>query len=820
MMLKGLRHVRNVLQRGGSHLAQIRGATGQPQGICQELSLLQLSRRQVMQLQAEYKAIVGLIARSLQLTPKEVRLMHLRSLSTAAKPPTPTEGNSEKSSKNGSKTEDGSSEEKQKQAVPAEGSEKGSKASQDEDPTSPSPSPSSSTGESGEDPNKNSNENDEKMRSVLTKAVLWLFTIYMFVAFFSLLITPRSERPEGSTRYVSWNEFVHHMLAVGEVKELIIRPDMEMVTIILHEDAVIKGRKVSSTIFHMAVADANKFEEKLREVEKRLGIKDGVPVTYDRQTDTTGRILMLLLVCALLVSIATRMKSIKSPLSMDSFNQMGRAKFTLVDPFDGGRGVLFRDVAGLSEAKQEVKEFVDYLKSPEKYQRLGAKVPRGALLLGPPGCGKTLLAKAVATEAQVPFLSMNGSEFIEMIGGLGAARVRDLFKEGKKRAPCIIYIDEIDAIGRQRSGTDSMGQGSSGESEQTLNQLLVEMDGMATKEGVLMLASTNRADILDKALLRPGRFDRHILIDLPTLAERKEIFEKHLSSVKLESPPTTFSQRLARLTPGFSGADIANVCNEAALHAARNTQKEVNSKNLEYAVERLVGGTEKRSHALSLAERKVIAYHESGHALVGWMLPNSDILLKVTIVPRTSLALGFAQYTPSEQHLYSKEELFDKMCMALGGRAAENLIFNRITTGAQNDLEKVTKIAYSQIKKFGMNETLGPIYVRDADETEGGGAMGGGGKKPFSRAMESMIDNEARHVVARAYQTTEGILALHRGKLEKLAEALLEKETLDYDQVVELIGPPPYDLGKRQVDGVEFEQSLKNLGRDTDATKA
>ncbi|XP_016937197.2 mitochondrial inner membrane m-AAA protease component paraplegin [Drosophila suzukii] len=820
MMLKGLRHVRNVLQRGGSQLAQIRGTTGQPQRICQKLSLLQLSRRQVMQLQTEYKAIVGLIARSLQLTPKEVRLMHLRSLSTAGKPPAPTEGKAEKSTKDGSKNEDDSSKEKQKQAVAAESSEKSSKASQDEGSSSPNPSPSSSTGEPGEDPNKNSNENDEKMRSVLTKAVLWLFTIYMFVAFFSLLITPRSERPEGSTRYVSWNEFVHHMLAVGEVKELIIRPDMEMVTIILHEGAVIKGRKVSSTIFHMAVADANKFEEKLREVEKRLGIKDGVPVTYDRQTDTTGRILMLLLVCALLVSIATRMKSIKSPLSMDSFNQMGRAKFTLVDPFDGGRGVLFRDVAGLSEAKQEVKEFVDYLKSPEKYQRLGAKVPRGALLLGPPGCGKTLLAKAVATEAQVPFLSMNGSEFIEMIGGLGAARVRDLFKEGKKRAPCIIYIDEIDAIGRQRSGTESMGQGSSGESEQTLNQLLVEMDGMATKEGVLMLASTNRADILDKALLRPGRFDRHILIDLPTLAERKEIFEKHLSSVKLESPPTTFSQRLARLTPGFSGADIANVCNEAALHAARNTQKEVSSKNLEYAVERLVGGTEKRSHALSLAERKVIAYHESGHALVGWMLPNSDILLKVTIVPRTSLALGFAQYTPSEQHLYSKEELFDKMCMALGGRAAENLIFNRITTGAQNDLEKVTKIAYSQIKKFGMNETLGPIYVRDADETEGGGAMGSGGKKPFSRAMESMIDNEARHVVASAYQTTEGILALHRDKLEKLAEALLEKETLDYDQVVELIGPPPYDLGKRQVDGVDFEQSLKNLGSDTDATKA
>lgn len=823
-MLKGLRHVRQVLQRGRHQLAQIRGASEicPPPGTSRgELSFLPLSRRQVLQLQAEYKAIVGVIARSLQLTPREVRLMHLRCMSS----------NSGKSSKDGAKESSDKAKsgeeglDKQPEKASSDSSKKSSKDAGEQPPSTASSSSdptSSSASDPAEDPNKNNNENEEKMRSVLTKAVLWLFTIYMFVAFFSLLITPRSERPEGSTRYVSWNEFVHHMLAVGEVKELIIRPDMEMVTIILHEGAVIKGRKVSSNIFHMAVADANKFEEKLREVEKRLGIKDGVPVTYDRQTDTTGRILMLLLICALLMSIATRMKSIKSPLSMDSFNQMGRAKFTLVDPFDGGRGVLFRDVAGLSEAKQEVKEFVDYLKSPEKYQRLGAKVPRGALLLGPPGCGKTLLAKAVATEAQVPFLSMNGSEFIEMIGGLGAARVRDLFKEGKKRAPCIIYIDEIDAIGRQRSGTESMGQGSSGESEQTLNQLLVEMDGMATKEGVLMLASTNRADILDKALLRPGRFDRHILIDLPTLQERKEIFEKHLSSVKLEQPPETFSQRLARLTPGFSGADIANVCNEAALHAARNTQKEVSSKNLEYAVERLVGGTEKRSHALSLAERKVIAYHESGHALVGWMLPNSDILLKVTIVPRTSLALGFAQYTPSEQHLYSKEELFDKMCMALGGRAAENLIFNRITTGAQNDLEKVTKIAYAQIKKFGMNPSLGPIYVRDADETEGGGSLGaGGGKKPFSRAMESMIDNEARNVVATAYQATELILTENRDKLEKLAEALLEKETLDYDEVVELIGPPPHDIGKRQVDSVEFEQSLKNLGSaDTDNPKA
>ncbi|KAJ6640139.1 Paraplegin [Pseudolycoriella hygida] len=717
---------------------------------------LKCGRTQRKQLSKEYAAVVNLVRRSYDFPPVVSRGFHTSSVYFKEPPKPNSSDNSQKSSSNDN------------------------------------------------DKDKKEDEANNKVLSVVTKAVLWIGTIYIFVSMFTTSL-PNKNRPETSTRYVSWHEFVHHMLAVGEVRELIIRPDMEIVTILLYDGAVIKGKQYHSTVFHMAVADTTKFETKLRDIEKRLGIRDGVTITYDRHSDVAARIVITLMMAALLFSIFSRMKGMKSPISMDSFTKLGRAKFTLIEPLEGGIGVYFKDVAGLQEAKQEVMEFVDYLKCPEKYQRLGAKVPRGALLLGPPGCGKTLLAKAVATESHVPFLSMNGSEFIEMIGGLGAARVRDLFKEAKQRAPCIIYIDEIDAIGRQRSGVGGGQQFSSGESEQTLNQLLVEMDGMSSKQGVLMLASTNRADVLDNALLRPGRFDRHITIDLPTLSERKEIFEKHLTGITLEKPPSTYSHRLAILTPGFSGADIANVCNESALHAARTNEKSVKAKNLEYAVERLVGGTEKRSHALSTGERRVIAYHESGHALVGWLLPHSDVLQKVTIVPRTSLALGFAQYTPSEQNLYTKEQLEDKICMALGGRAAENITFNRITTGAQNDLEKVTKIAYAQVSKYGMNERIGPMYVPDEAE------QNYSGEKPFSKALGNIIDEEARKVISDAYSKTEATLIENRDKLIKLAEALLERETLNYDEVVELIGPPKYESAKRKIDPMEFEDSLKKL---------
>ena len=490
----------------------------------------------------------------------------------------------------------------------------------------------------------------------------------------------------------------------------------------------------------------------------------------------------LLIIGLMILFIRVITKNVRMDMSsMNPMSKMQKANFTLIDPMiKKGKGTKFSDVAGLKEPKVEVLEFVDYLKSPDRYIELGAKPPKGAILFGPPGCGKTMLAKAVANEANVPFLSMNGSEFIEMIGGVGASRVRSLFAEARKIAPSIIYIDEIDAIGRKRSegGGGGAGGGGNQEGEQTLNQLLVEMDGMSSTSNVILLASTNRADVLDKALLRPGRFDRHITIDLPTLIERKEIVEKHLEGVVLEKPANTYSDRLAQLTPGFSGADLANLVNESALHAARDLQKTIKQENLEYAIERVIAGPEKKTKMLSAHERTVVAYHESGHALVGWMLKHTDALLKVTIIPRTSAALGFAQYTPQDKKLFSPEELSDRMCMALGGRVAESLTFNKITTGAQNDLERVTKMAYAQVREFGFSKEVGLVSFD----------LSGGGKKPYSKKLAHTIDLETRKIIAEAYKRTEEILFENVDKLELLAQKLLEVETLNYADVVALIG--------------------------------
>jgi cell division protease FtsH len=446
--------------------------------------------------------------------------------------------------------------------------------------------------------------------------------------------------------------------------------------------------------------------------------------------------------------------------------------------------ITFADVAGLDEAKVEVMEIVDFLKNPKKYTALGGKIPKGALLIGPPGTGKTLLAKAMAGEAQVPFFSMSGSDFVELFVGVGASRVRDLFKQAREKAPCIIFIDEIDAIGRARGKNVMM---SNDERESTLNQLLVEMDGFGTDTGIIVLAATNRPDVLDTALLRPGRFDRQISIDKPDLKGREAIFKVHLKPIKISK--TLDIHKLAEQTPGFAGADIANVCNEAALIAARKGKDAVEMEDFQDAVDRVIGGLEKKSKIILPEEKKIIAYHEAGHAICGWYLEHAYPLLKVTIVPRGTAALGYAQYTPKEQYLYNTDQLMDQVCMTLGGRASEEIFFNKISTGAQNDLQQITRIAYAMVTVYGMNDKVGNVSFYDPQQENAF-------TKPYSEETSKIIDEEVRKLIDEAYERTKALLQEKKPQVEKLAEALLEREVLFQSDVEALIGKRPYEEKK------------------------
>merc|ERR1719436_2045998 len=446
--------------------------------------------------------------------------------------------------------------------------------------------------------------------------------------------------------------------------------------------------------------------------------------------------------------------------------------------------VAFKDVAGCEEAKIEIMEFVNFLKNPGQYTDLGAKIPKGAILTGPPGTGKTLIAKATAGEANVPFLSVSGSEFLEMFVGVGPARVRDMFSTARKNAPCILFVDEIDAVGRKRGGRNIGGQS---EAENTLNQLLVEMDGFNTGQtNVIVLAATNRMDILDSALLRPGRFDRQIYVPAPDIKGRASIFKVHLDGLKTDVDKQELARKLSALTPGFTGADVANVCNEAALIAARDLSESIIHKHFEAAIERVVAGLEKKTNVLQPEEKKTVAYHEAGHAVVGWFLEHADPLLKVSIIPRGK-GLGYAQYLPKEQYLYSTEQLFDRMCMTLGGRASQKVFFNRITTGAQDDLQKVTKSAYAQITQFGMNDRVGNVSFEKPQQ----GEMVI--DKPYSEATAQMIDEEAQKTIKTAMERTLALLTEHRDDVIKVAEKLLEKEVLNRDDMLELLGPRPFE---------------------------
>lgn len=531
--------------------------------------------------------------------------------------------------------------------------------------------------------------------------------------------------------------------------------------------------------YSMAIGSIESFERRLDDAQKNMPPADRIDVLYTKTNNwfwtMVSWVLPFFLLFLFWQYLLRRSGAAAGDNSIFSF---GKSHATVVDKGTKSK-ITFEDVAGLEEAEQEVKEVVDFLKSPETFTRLGAKIPKGVILVGPPGTGKTLLAKAVAGEADVPFFSMSGSEFVEMFVGVGASRVRDLFKQAKEKAPSIVFIDEIDAIGRSR-GKNAFYTGSNDERESTLNQLLKEMDGFESNSGVIVLAATNRADMLDPALLRPGRFDRHIYLELPNRNEREEIFKVHLKPLQLEAAlDLSF---LASQTPGFSGADIANVCNEAALIAARKKKEKVSRDDFMDAIDRIVAGLEKKSKVITLAEKKIIAYHESGHALVSWLLQHVDPLVKVSIIPRGK-TLGASWYLPEEKQLRTKAEFEEHLCAALGGRAAEEIVFGEPTSGALDDLEKVTREAYMMVAYFGFNAKIGNISFYDST-----GQRDMGFVKPYSEETGKLIDEEVRKLVNQAYENTKDLLLQHKEALDKLAAFLLQKETIYKEDLESVLG--------------------------------
>jgi AFG3 family protein len=599
----------------------------------------------------------------------------------------------------------------------------------------------------------------------------------------------------------SEQEFRANMLEKGDVSKLVLVTNKKIVRVYIKKDSLEKpyykdklGKnlpiaKTDGPHFEFPVNNMDEFEKRLNDFfSKNPGLE--VPYKPVQEGEWFGPLLQIILpiliILLIWVMLMRKMGGQAGSGGPGGIFNIGKSKATL---FDKGTkvNITFNDVAGLDEAKVEVMEIVDFLKNPKKYTALGGKIPKGALLVGPPGTGKTLLAKAMAGEAQVPFFSMSGSDFVELFVGVGASRVRDLFKQAREKAPCIIFIDEIDAIGRARGKNAIM---SNDERESTLNQLLVEMDGFGGDSGIIILAATNRPDVLDTALLRPGRFDRQISIDKPDLKGREAIFKVHLKPIKISSKLDI--HKLAEQTPGFAGADIANVCNEAALIAARKGKDNVEMEDFQDAVDRVIGGLEKKNKIISPDEKRIIAYHEAGHAICGWYLEHAYPLLKVTIVPRGVAALGYAQYTPKEQYLYNTDQLFDQICMTLGGRASEELNFHKISTGAQNDLQQITRIAYSMVTVYGMNDKVGNISFYDP-------AQENSFTKPYSEETSKLIDEEVRKLIDKAYDHTKELLRGKSKEVIKLAEALLVKEVLFQSDVETLIGKRPYEE-KRALD--------------------
>ncbi len=596
-------------------------------------------------------------------------------------------------------------------------------------------------------------------------------------------------------------EFKQQMLLAGDVTKLDFVKNKDEVQVYINGDSlkkefyvkkfgvVLPKEKVKGVpLFVFEVLDWKSFDENLQKFTEQHQLPE-VKRDIVKVADWMGGVLQSIFTLVIIVVVwLLLMRKMGGGAGGGAggaggiFN-IGKSKATL---FDKGAkvNINFGDVAGLDEAKVEVMEIVDFLKNPKKYTALGGKIPKGALLVGPPGTGKTLLAKAMAGEAQVPFFSLSGSDFVEMFVGVGASRVRDLFKQAREKAPCIIFIDEIDAIGRARGKNAMM---SNDERENTLNQLLVEMDGFGGDTGIIILAATNRPDVLDAALLRPGRFDRQISIDKPDVKGREEIFKVHLQPIKISVALDL--HKLAEQTPGFAGADIANVCNEAALIAARKGKESVEMIDFQDAIDRVIGGLEKKNKIIAPHEKAIIAYHEAGHAVCGWFLEHAYPLLKVTIVPRGTAALGYAQYTPTEQYLYNTDQLMDQICMTLGGRAAEEIFFGKISTGASNDLQQITRIAYSMVTAYGMNSKVGNVSYYDPSQENTF-------TKPYSEETGKIIDHEVRGIIEDAYQRTLQLLRDKKEAVEILAKELLAKEVLHKSDVETLIGKRPFEEKK------------------------
>jgi cell division protease FtsH len=663
-----------------------------------------------------------------------------------------------------------------------------------------------------EDPNKSKSKFN----------IYWIYGI-VFLA----IISYNMFRNVSSTGIETDQLKFYEMLKQGDVKEIKTIRNKKLVRVFLNIDSLkskqafyvntLKVDKKSYDLsvkitapnpqYYFSIIDDKTFTNQLDNFYKQNPTISPVPDKPEDDAEIIGQIVSSLLPILLLGFIFLMlMRKVGGPGGGGGpggiFN-IGKSKATL---FEKGTkvNINFGDVAGLDEAKVEVMEIVDFLKNPKKYTALGGKIPKGALLVGPPGTGKTLLAKAVAGEAQVPFFSLSGSDFVEMFVGVGASRVRDLFKQAREKAPCIIFIDEIDAIGRARGKNVMM---SNDERENTLNQLLVEMDGFGTDLGIIILAATNRPDVLDSALLRPGRFDRQISIDRPDLVGREAIFKVHLKPIKTSQKLDI--HKLAEQTPGFAGADIANVCNEAALIAARKNKEAVDMSDFQDAIDRVIGGLEKKNKIISPEEKEIIAYHEAGHAICGWFLEHAYPLLKVTIVPRGTAALGYAQYTPKEQYLYNTDQLIDQICMTLGGRASEDIFFGKISTGASNDLQQITKIAYSMVTVYGMNEQVGNVSFYDP-------AQENYFTKPYSEETGKMIDHEVRKLIDEAYTRTKKLLTDKKAEVEKLAKELLVKEVLFKSDLEALIGKRPFEEKKL----LEIPASEETTNTEVDEHKA